>query len=74
MARRRRRNPTTFFHEHPWMTFFLGMGVLETVRVAVRGWEPDPFAKPTAAAPALTAASSPAQTSAAISGLMGLYR
>jgi hypothetical protein len=67
MARRRRRNPTTFFHEHPWMTFFLGGGALYTMRVIFRGWEPDPFAeKPTAAAPALTAASTPSQTTAAI--------
>jgi len=35
----RRRNPT-FFHEHPWMTFFLGMGVLGAIKVVARGWEP----------------------------------
>lgn len=40
MARRRRNPGTTFFHEHPWMTFFLGGGVLYTARVIIRGWEP----------------------------------
>lgn len=75
MARRRRRNASSFMHEHPWMTFFMAGGALYTLRVIFQGWEPDPFAaKPTAKAPALTAASTPAQTSAAISGLMGLYR
>lgn len=82
MARRRRRNPRTFFHEHPWMTFFLGMGVLETVRVAVRGWEP-PWEPAKPAAPALPPAnlpalpSAPTTTTAGILGLpsiRGLYR
>ena len=68
------KRTTTFFHEHPWMTFFLGMGVLETIRVAVRGWEPDPLATAKPASTPVLPSTSPAEVQSAISGLMGLYR
>jgi hypothetical protein len=90
MRRRRKKNPIgSFPHEHPWMTLFLGLGVLETVRVAVRGWEPTwglltPQASttpavPPAATPAVLPppANAPTTTTAGLLGLpsiRGLYR
>lgn len=30
----------SFFTQHPWMTFFLGMAVVSGVVTAVRGYDP----------------------------------
>ena len=31
---------TSFVTEHPWMTFFLGLAIVNGVVIAVRGYEP----------------------------------
>lgn len=57
-------SPGQFVDKHPWMTFFLGLGALGTLRVIFRGYEPDPFAKPST-----STSSSSSTTDASTKGL-----
>jgi hypothetical protein len=52
MSRKRKKNPLADFpHEHPWMTFFLGLAAVNGIVTLVRGFPPALVSAPPPSAP-----------------------